>query len=371
MVQVAFTGDVAFSKHFSQSCLDEKLLSDKVEAFLSESDYTVVNVEGAISSGVLRSDKLLTHANPHECLHWIRRINGNVWNLANNHTMDCHEEGMLSTLQVAHDSGVQTIGLGTDVETARKPVIIQQAGGIGIFSVTYTNRKNQAGINKPGCFVAEDEERVLAQIREIKQSNRWCIVVSHVGQEFSQMSMPFLRKRYLRYLECGADIVIGHHPHVVQNYETVGEKTIFYSLGNFVFDTDYQRIQKYTDCGMLVKIKFEKDTYSWESMPIHIDRKTTTITAGKCPAIFTDIQPAQYRLLWPLAAKDLCLNERKKFGFLDEAKKHYSWLDWLLKWELPRRKKQASREQLIGRFLCMFQLWRLADPAIVAYIRKR
>jgi len=370
MIKLAFTGDVAFSKYFAHSCMEERLLSEKVENFLSDADYTVVNVEGAISSGALRSDKSLTHSNPYECLHWIRRIKGNIWTLANNHTMDCHEEGLMSTLQAARDSGAQTIGIGLDVAAAQKPVIIPEAGGIGVFSVTY-NCRNQAEINKPGCFVADDEARVLAQIQEIKSKNRWCIVVSHVGQEFSQMPMPFMRKRYLRYLECGADIVVGHHPHVVQNYETVGEKTIFYSLGNFIFDTDFQRIQKYTDFGMLIKIKFEEDAYSWENLPIHIDRKTTTITDGTCPEIFTDIRPAQYRLLWPLAAKDLCMNERKKFSYHDEAKKRYSWLDWLLKWELPRRTSQVGREQLIGRFLCLFQLWRLADSAIVAYIRKR
>ena len=370
MTRIAFTGDMAFSKYFSRSCEDPKLLSEPVETFLAESDYTVVNVEGAVSSGSLRSDKPLAHANPYESVYWLKRINGNIWNLANNHAMDCREEGMQQTLDAACKNGAQTIGIGEDIHAAQKPVIIGENGGIGIFAVTY-NRQNRAAENIPGCFVADDEEYVLQRIREIKKTCRWCIVVSHVGQEFSQMPLPFLRKRYLRYLECGADIVIGHHPHVVQNYETVGGKMIFYSLGNFIFDTDFQRVQKYTEYGMLIKLTFAQDGYTWDSLPIYIDRNTNTISQGLRPAIFTDIRPWAYHLLWPLAARDLCLNERIKFCFHDKEKQRYTGWDWLVKWEFPRRTKQAGREQLIGRLLCVFQLWRLADRNITAYLRKR
>ena len=89
-------------------------------------------------------------------------------------------------------------------------------------------------------------------------------MVTHEGHEFSQIPMPYLRNKYHRFLEYGADIVVGHHPHVVQNYEKVGDKIIFYSLGNFIFDTDYQRLQNYTENGILLKLSFTQDSYSWE-----------------------------------------------------------------------------------------------------------
>lgn len=68
MKQITFTGDVVFKKHFSQSCLCENLLSEQIVNFLSSSDYTVVNVEGAISSKLVRTEKSLTHAKPFECV---------------------------------------------------------------------------------------------------------------------------------------------------------------------------------------------------------------------------------------------------------------------------------------------------------------
>ena len=370
MTQIAFTGDVAFTKHFSQSCSDENLLSEEIVNFLSASDYTVVNVEGAIASNSTRTDKPLTHANPVECVDWIKRINGNIWNLANNHSMDCGNIGMQSTLDAAQKNDCMTIGAGMDLESAQKPVIIDAEGGIGIVAVTYF-RQNKADVSSPGCFVAEDEERVKRQIQEIKAKNRWCIVVSHVGQEFSQMPMPYLRRRYKRYLKYGADIVVGHHSHVVQNYEKFGKKTVFYSLGNFIFDTDYQRVQKYTDYGMLIKINFNQDDYSWEYLPIKTDRSNMTIAENESPTIFRNITAFEYGLLWPLSARHLYLNERKKNTFHHPEFGERSWLQWLFKFDIKNCKKPQGRDTLFVRFLSLFHFWKFADNKTAEYIREK
>lgn len=370
MTQIAFTGDVAFTKHFAQSCTDEKLLSKEIVDFLSQSDYTVVNVEGAVSSGTIRTDKPLTHANPEGCADWLKKINGNIWNLANNHAMDCGVDGMQSTLEVAHRNECMTIGAGMNIEEAKKPIIIDAQGGIGIVAVTYF-RQNKADTQTAGCFIAEDEEQVKKQIQEIKSKNRWCIVISHVGQEFSQIPLPFLRQRYKRYLKYGADIVVGHHPHVVQNYEKFGKKIVFYSLGNFIFDTDYQRIQKYTDYGMLIKINLSENDYSWEELPVKIDRDSMTISETKRPTIFRNIKGFEYSFIWPLAAKNLGLNERKKNTFHHPEYAKRSWFEWLFKFELKKCKKPQGREILLGRFLNLFHLWAFSDRKTIQYIKEK
>lgn len=370
MTQIAFTGDVAFTKHFSKSCSDEKLLSEQIVKFLSSSDYTVVNIEGAIASNSVRNDKPLTHANPYECVDWIKKINGNIWNLANNHSMDCGNIGMQSTLDAARKNNCMTIGAGMNIENAQKPIIIDSEGGIGIVAVTYF-RQNKADRESPGCFVAEDEERIKKQIKEIKKKCRWCIVVSHVGQEFSQMPLPFLRRRYKRYLKYGADIIVGHHSHVVQNYEKFGKKIVFYSLGNFIFDTDYQRVQKYTDYGMLIKIKFDQNDYSWEFLSVKNNRNSSTISGSEIPTIFRNINAFEYGLLWPLAAKHLCLNERKKNTFHHPEFEKRSWLDWFLKFELKKCKKPQGRDIMLGRFLSLFHLWKFADSKMLQYIKEK
>lgn len=370
MTQIAFTGDIAFTKYFSNSCTDNNLLDEKIVNFLSSSDYTVVNMEGAVNNGPTEADKPLTHANPMECVDWIKKINGNIWNLANNHLMDCGLSGLQSTLSVIKSNGFLSIGAGENRNSAKKPVIIDSEGGIGIIAVTYF-RQNRADDHSPGCFVAEDEEEIERQIREIKAKNRWCIVVSHVGQEFSQMPLPFLRKRYKRYLQYGADIVVGHHSHVVQNYETFGNKTVFYSLGNFIFDTDYQRIQSYTDNGMLIKINFDEDKYSWEFLSVKNDRETLKISGSEPPAIFRNIKAVEYSLLWPLAAKHLARNEWRKNTFHHPEYAQRSWFNWLFEFDLKRCHTAYGRNVLLGRFLSMFRFWKLADKKIIQYIQEK
>ena len=167
MTQIAFTGDIAFTKYFSNSSADTNLMDGKIAEFLSSSDYTVVNMEGAVSDGPANADKPLTHANPMECVEWIKKINGNIWNIANNHIMDCGTSGLESTLSVIRSNGFLSVGAGENIDAAKKPVIIDKDGGIGIVAVTYF-RQNKADGQTPGCFVANDEEEIKRQIQEIK-----------------------------------------------------------------------------------------------------------------------------------------------------------------------------------------------------------
>ena len=131
-----------------------------------------------------------------------------------------------------------------NISEARKPVIINEGGGIGMFGVGYQRACRVADENKAGCYSWSDLTEIQNTINEIKKECRWCVVVAHAGEEFTPLPSPYTRERYHKYLEMGADIVVAHHPHVPMNYETVGDKIIFYSLGNFIFDTDYQRKQR-------------------------------------------------------------------------------------------------------------------------------
>lgn len=164
---------------------------------------------------------------------------------------------------------------------------------------------------------------------------------------------------------------MAHHPHVAQGYETVGEKVIFYSLGNFIFDTDYQRAQKYTEYGVLVKLDFSEKGITWEHMPLFIDRENHHVVKGEELFIFRNITSREHRLLWPLAARDACLNHRIAFAFMREELRGYTPLQWLFKWEIKRLNRKENRYTMLGRFLSLFGLWKLCDKEIVEYLRKR
>lgn len=371
MTRIAFTGDVAFTKYFSGSCDRENLISEEVQAYLCDTDCTVVNVEGAIKTSEANNIGEFVHANPSGILSWLNRINGKILTLANNHIADCGVEGIIGTLQFVRNRGYIPIGLGENAEIAATPAVIDGAGGVGVFSVTY-DVAPAAGEDRCGCIMWDDEETIEKIINCIKSKHRWCVIVVHSGREFSHLPMPYVRKQYLRYLEMGADIVVGHHPHVVENYETVGEKIVFYSLGNFIFDTDYQRSQKYTENGMLIRLSFEEAAFTWDYMPILIDRETQTIRRGPCPAIFRNFTPAQYRLMWPRAAQNYIINFRKKALYQREECRSYTLWDWITKYEMEfYRQHLYARQAMHGRLLSVFQLWRLGDKEIKAYLSNK
>ena len=99
------------------------------------------------------------------------------------------------------------------------------------------------------------------------------------------------------------------------NYETFEGKAIFYSLGNFIFDTDYQRSQFNTESGLFIRLNFTEESFTFEPFGIKIDRENERIVKGELPSIFTDVQKDEYEKLVPLAAKMFIENTKRQLRF--------------------------------------------------------
>ena len=315
-----FTGDIGFDKYMDRKWNDPQLVSDEVLSYLHSADHLIVNVEGPLSAQkkVMRENSVaaLVHSMDPEAVTFLQKIRADVWNICNNHIMDAGAEGMKDTLAHAAACKAHTLGAGMDLKEAMEPVIFPEAGGIGMIGVGYQRACRKADENTPGCFSWSDMDLIGQAIRKIKETCRWCIVVAHGGEEFTALPSPYTRDRYMAYLDMGADLVVSHHPHVPMNYETFGSKAVFYSLGNFVFDTDYQRSQFHTDMGLFIKIRFTPETFSFEPYPIRIDRKTDHIVPGELPKIFADVGAEEYEKLIPLAAKMFIENTKRQLRFL-------------------------------------------------------
>ena len=151
----------------------------------------------------------------------------------------------------------------------------------------------------------------------------------------------------------GADIVVAHHPHVPMNYETVGDKVIFYSLGNFIFDTDYQRSQFNTELGLLVKINFTEDSFTWEPMGLRIERGSEHIVEAPLPRIFADVQEDEYKLLAPLSAKVLVAATKRQMTYLHpEEFKNATEEQWKEHFAIPLRTGRVPGETLDFFIIC-------------------
>lgn len=338
MTSITFTGDIGFDKYMDGKWKEKDFLDDEVLDFLLDSDHLCVNVEGPLCPPIKKVSetgaKSLLHTMNPEAVEFLDEIGADIWNICNNHIMDAGPEGISKTLKLCNEHEAMPLGAGMDIEEASKPLLINEAGGIGLIGVGYQRACRKADESTPGCFSWSDLELIKEKITQIKKTCRWCVIVAHAGEEFTSLPTPYTRDRYLQYLEMGADIVIGHHPHVPMNYELVGEKAIFYSLGNFVFDTDYQRSQYNTENGVFVKINFTEEDYSFEAFGILIDRTSGRIVSHELPDIFTPVCEEEYRKLVPLSAK----------AFLEATKRQLKYLN-------PEKFLNAGKEEFMENFM--------------------
>ena len=316
---IIFTGDIGFDKYMERKWEDPQLLSREVLDFFHSADHTVANVEGALIAVEEDPNRsAFFHSMDPAATKVLQEIGADIWSIGNNHTMDAGKDGVISTRRIAAELGCRTIGAGLDLNEASQPVYLDEAGGIGMFCVSYMSERTPATAVEPGFFRWDDMDAIADRIAQIKATCRWCIVVAHGGEEFTSMPSPYTRDRYLKYLDMGADVVVAHHPHVPENYELLENgKAIFYSLGNFIFDTNYQRVHLYTDIGILLKLFFTEEKLDFEAIGIQIVRGEEKIVAAPLPDIFTNIPADEYALLAPLAAKTFVTEDARKMIYLE------------------------------------------------------
>ena len=325
---IVFTGDIGFDRYMAGKWTDPELVSQEIKEFLSSADHVVANVEGALIPENEAEDAtgkgVFFHTMDPAAVQFLDLIRADIWNYANNHTMDAGLGGIASAISIAEKKGVRTIGAGKNVEEAKRPLILPEAGGIGLISVGFMPMCIRAEEDKAGVFGWDEMGRIAELILEVKKFCRWCVIISHGGEEFTTLPAPYTRSRYREYLEMGADIVVGHHPHVPMNYERIGDKIIFYSLGNFIFDTNYQRIQPNTDVGVLLKIRFTEDSFSFEPLGTKLIRGDEKVVKGNVPVIFENIPQEEYTRLIRMAATAFRTNERRRADFVTGGSMKYN-----------------------------------------------
>lgn len=348
LTSLVFTGDIGFDKYMDGKWEDTNLISDEISDFLESADHVIVNVEGAlVEESSIKKEHELIHAMNPKAVKVLEKINADIWNICNNHIMDAGELGVSETVRLAGLSGAITVGAGMNLKEATRPIILKEAGGIGLISVGYRRGCKPATEDKAGCFLWNEINLIKEKIDKIKKTCKWCIIISHGGEEFTSLPSPYTRERYHKFLELGADMVVSHHPHVPMNYEKVGGKIIFYSLGNFIFDTDYQRAQFNTDIGVVVKMNFTEKEYTWEALGVKIDRTNERIIKTELPDIFENVPEEEYKLLSPLSAKMMISAYKRQAIYLKpDEYKNASEEKWKNNFLDPKRSGRVEGEAL-------------------------
>lgn len=311
-LNIGFTGDIAFSEYTKEIYRTPEKIDSKIYDFFKNNDYNVLNFESPITESILSEKAALTHKSSPDALTFIKeKVRNPVLSLANNHMMDFGPKGLLDTLKYVKKEKLPFIGAGKNSEEATDYIILGENLKVGLIAAQYKDYY-VATENRPGPAQNKHFRIIKQKIKELKSKTDWVVMVYHGGEEFINTPMPYTRKLYKKFLSWGVDVVVAHHPHTVQGYEKIGNKTIFYSLGNFVFDTDFQRAQYGTDEGMLINLEFSKDKYEFKSYPLKRDREEGTINIVEKNSHFKDVN-RNYKVLWKNDARKLMeINKKKK-----------------------------------------------------------
>ena len=182
-------------------------------------DLTIANLETTLTDSTKRAVKTFKFAGKPEYRDMLAKSGIDAVNLANNHIMDYLEQGYHDTI-----ANLNEVGMGYFGEDIK---LVREIKGVQVGMLGYGGWSNSTAL----------KNKISADIAELKnQANANIVIVSfHWGKEGSNYP-DLVQKDLGRYsIDCGADLVLGHHPHVVQGIETYNGRNIVYSLGNFVF----------------------------------------------------------------------------------------------------------------------------------------
>jgi len=226
--RIMFVGDMFFDRYI-RKVQNEKggaFIFSCVGDFLKEADLVVGNLEGPITenASVSLGSKVGSPENfvftfPTGTAALLARHNVHLVNLGNNHIANFGPSGIESTKEYLSRAGVDYFG-GIDGD---EPTHRTKIGGRKVTFISY----NQFGGAPPS--------KIAEKIKDEVKEGRTVIVFTHWGEEYAEPTVH-MRNTAKLFAEAGARLIIGSHPHVVLGSEAIGSTTVYYSLGNFIFD---------------------------------------------------------------------------------------------------------------------------------------
>lgn len=267
---VTFVGDIMLDRFVELRMKEfgEDYPFASTTAIFSGSDAIVINLEGPIMAERMTANagamqfSFATSVAP-----LLKKYGVTHASLANNHTLDKGREVFTFTRAVLNEYDIKTFG---------DPVLV------GTSSVYREKIKNHefvfVGLNETYGRLSIASSTELVSNIKLENENSIVVVFVHWGEEYKLKHNLTQEKIAHALIDAGADVIIGHHPHVVQDIDIYKEKIIFYSLGNFVFD---QYFSSDTKSGLVVRMIVKNDKITYELVPVWAERSNPKIMDGE------------------------------------------------------------------------------------------
>lgn len=243
VLKMTFVGDILLAGQAGRIIQETDRIEypfEKVVSVLSRADITFGNLECALTGNIVTRNvrqgpnKWFCFKTPPKMGKALVYGGFDIVTLANNHSMNGGERGLKDTIETLNELAIEYIGAGQNYEEAHE-LKITEAKGFKIGFLGYSDLGYASATKtKPG--IAKVSLDILNEITEAKNRVDILIISLHWGIEGSTEPTERQRKLAQQIIDAGADLIIGHHPHVLQPIEKYKGKLIAYSLGNFVFD---------------------------------------------------------------------------------------------------------------------------------------
>jgi poly-gamma-glutamate synthesis protein (capsule biosynthesis protein) len=266
-----FTGDVTLANHFERHVGDSLDYAFNQLKWFSEADLSMVNLENPLTTRGKPIDKKFTFRAKPSYAKMLKDAGIDIVTLANNHMYDYGPDGLDDTIDTLRAEGIYFVGAGRNIYEARHPVIFYIKGlriayfgyyGTSKHSESYPAQEDSSGTAlRQLPIIKEDIEKYRDRVDYI-------IVNLHWGIEKAEYPGADQMEFAHQVIDYGADMIVGHHPHVLQGIEKYKDKIIAYSLGNFIFGGN-SRIAYDT---AVLKIELTKD------MPIGVSVIPVNVT---------------------------------------------------------------------------------------------
>ncbi len=255
-VVIDFAGDINFDDSWGnmeimlslennpEHCFGKSLLEE-----MRSADIFMINNECTYTEeGEPLPDKAYTFKAKPEYARSLTDLGVDIVSVANNHVYDYGEIGLLATLKTLEDLNMPYVGAGRNLDEASKIVyFIVNGRKIAFTSATQVERSynftKEATESTPGVLKTLNPDNYLKVIKEANTKADYVIAYVHWGTEDTDEMGADQRALGIKYIESGADVVVGGHTHCIQGFEYYGGVPILYSLGNYWFDwtTDISR----------------------------------------------------------------------------------------------------------------------------------
>lgn len=248
-VRLLFAGDILLSRGVERRLIhNPQALSRALQSIVSGFDWAAGNMEGAVGSpdSCLESARETCFSIPEEFIPLLGQAGFKAIGLANNHSSDLGQTGFETSRRLIAHNGM------TALTYEDSPQFINfDSLTVGLITLSMIPGGDKVAIDVPGIDLRQ-------KLRLAKNLSNLVVIYIHWGSEF--LDWPDKRQRQAAgwLIKHGADIIVGHHPHVVQKPECIHGRPVFYSLGNLVFDQKYPSTKE----GLLADCQIRGETVS-------------------------------------------------------------------------------------------------------------